>query len=587
MADGRVEIDVDLNTNDANAHFDQMKEHVNGFGERAGSAFGAAKIALGNLMTQGIDMVVRGLGDMVSSTINVGMEFEKSMSKVQALSGASGDELQALSDKASELGATTTFSASEAADALGYMALAGWNTEEMLSGVDGVLTLAQASEMDLASASDLVTDYLSAFGMTAQDTGRMVDVMAYAQGNANTTTEGLGMAFKNCAANAHAAGLDVETTSAAISMLSNNGLKGAEAGTALNAIMRDMTAKMEDGAIAIGDTSVAVVDADGNYRDFVDIIADVESATNGMGDAEKAMALSTTFTADSVKGMNTLLAVGSEELSGFRTELYGADGAAQAMADTMTDNLSGDIAGLNSALEALQKQIFDSMQEPMRTVVQIITSNVVPALSSMFSWIQGNVIPVIASLGGWLADHLGPAASALGGLFTGTLIPALAAIWEVISNNVLPIFGSLAGFIADTLVPPIQVLCDVISTVVGFFGQMASAAGTAMSAAADAINSNNANNSAYGVSWNANGGIFNGPSIIGVGEAGPEAVIPLSGSSRMAPFAQEIAANLGGSDGSAAAIRELTRLLPQIISQNTPDKITVDSRSFGRIVRSY
>lgn len=141
--------------------------------------------------------------------------------------------------------------------------------------------------------------------------------------------DSLGQAFKNCAANCNAAGMDVETTSAAIAMMANQGLKGSEAGTALNAVMRDMTSRMEDGSIAIGDQAVAVMDAQGNYRDFADILADVEAATDGMGDAEKAAALQSTFTADSIKGLNLMLNAGAGELSSFRDDLYGCAGAAE------------------------------------------------------------------------------------------------------------------------------------------------------------------------------------------------------------------------------------------------------------------
>ena len=258
--------------------------------KKSGDGFTVLKGILANLATAGIAAAAGAVKNFCSEVVQIGQTFETSMSKVSALSGATGDDLATLEAKARELGASTTFSASQAADALGYMALAGWDTEQMLAGVGSVLTLAQAGEMELAAASDLVTDYLSAFNMEASETARMVDVLAYAQANANTTVEGLGMAFKNCAANANAAGMDVETTSAAISMMANQGLKGSEAGTALNAVLRDMTAKMEDGAIAIGEQSVAVMDAEGNYRDFTDILADVQAATNGMGDAEKAAA---------------------------------------------------------------------------------------------------------------------------------------------------------------------------------------------------------------------------------------------------------------------------------------------------------
>ncbi|MCI2242923.1 phage tail tape measure protein [Adlercreutzia faecimuris] len=374
--------------------------------KKSGDGFTVLKGILANLATAGIAVTAGAVKDFCSEVVEIGQTFETSMSKVSALSGATGDDLATLEAKARELGASTTFSASQAADALGYMALAGWDTEQMLAGVGSVLTLAQAGEMELAAASDLVTDYLSAFNMEASETARMVDVLAYAQANANTTVEGLGMAFKNCAANANAAGMDVETTSAAISMMANQGLKGSEAGTALNAVLRDMTAKMEDGAIAIGEQSVAVMDAEGNYRDFTDILADVQEATNGMGDAEKAAALQSTFTADSIKGLNLLLNAGADEMVGFRDELYGCAGAAEETAATMTDNLGGDLAAMNSAFEELSLKIYDGLQEPLRSAVQFITGTVVPGIEGFMAWLTtgtqefdefGNVVGETAS----------------------------------------------------------------------------------------------------------------------------------------------------------------------------------------------
>lgn len=374
--------------------------------KKPGDGFTVLKGILANLATAGIAVAAGAVKDFCSEVVEIGQTFETSMSKVSALSGATGDDLATLEAKARELGASTTFSASQAADALGYMALAGWDTEQMLAGVGSVLTLAQAGEMELAAASDLVTDYLSAFNMEASETARMVDVLAYAQANANTTVEGLGMAFKNCAANANAAGMDVETTSAAISMMANQGLKGSEAGTALNAVLRDMTAKMEDGAIAIGEQSVAVMDAEGNYRDFTDILADVQEATNGMGDAEKAAALQSTFTADSIKGLNLLLNAGADEMVGFRDELYGCAGAAEETAATMTDNLGGDLAAMNSAFEELSLKIYDGLQEPLRSAVQFITGTVVPGIEGFMAWLTtgtqefdefGNVVGETAS----------------------------------------------------------------------------------------------------------------------------------------------------------------------------------------------
>ncbi|MEY8460143.1 phage tail tape measure protein [Eggerthellaceae bacterium 24-137] len=372
----------DVGDADGRLDWDGLEDGV-GAAERLDGGFTVLKGTLANLAADGIARLASGMRDIAGDALEIGKGFESSMSNVAALSGAGADELEDLEGKAREMGATTTFSASQAADALGYMALAGWETQEMLDGVGGALTLAQAGQMDLAASSDLITDYLSAFGMQADETNRMVDVLAYSQANANTTVEGLGMAFKNCAANAHAAGLDVETTSAAISMMANQGLKGSEAGTAMNAMLRDMTDKMKDGAVQIGENSVQVVDAQGNYRDLAAILADVEAATNGLGDADKAAALQATFTADSIKGMNLLLNAGSEELAGFRDRLYGCAGAGQALASTMTDNLDGDLAEMNSALEETALKVYDEVREPLRDLVQFVTSDMVPCIDWM------------------------------------------------------------------------------------------------------------------------------------------------------------------------------------------------------------
>lgn len=436
------------------------------------------KGTLANLASTAVTAAVGGIKQAASAVVEIGSAFETSMSKVSALSGATGDDLAALEAKARELGSTTTFSASQAADALGYMALAGWDTQAMLAGVGPVLSLAQAGELDLAAASDLVTDYLSAFNMTAEDTGRMVDVLAYAQANANTTVDGLGQAFKNCAANCNAAGMDVETTSAAISMMANQGLKGSEAGTALNAVMRDMTSRMEDGSIAIGDQAVAVMDAQGNYRDFADILADVEAATDGMGDAEKAAALQSTFTADSIKGLNLMLNAGAGELSSFRDDLYGCAGAAEDAAAAMTDNLQGDLAGMGSAFEELALKIYDGVQEPLRGAVQFVTGSVVPALTFLVE----NVDYVAVALGG--------VAAAVAAMNFGKVSSALSAVPKLLAGftggPILLVVGALTALAAGAKwaydnVQPFREAVDALAA------ELQNALGPVVDQAADAI----------------------------------------------------------------------------------------------------
>ena len=439
------------------------------------------KGTLANLASTAVTAAVGGIKDAASAVVEIGSAFETSMSKVSALSGATGDDLAALEAKARELGSTTTFSASQAADALGYMALAGWDTQAMLAGVGPVLSLAQAGELDLAAASDLVTDYLSAFNMTAEDTGRMVDVLAYAQANANTTVDGLGQAFKNCAANCNAAGMDVETTSAAIAMMANQGLKGSEAGTALNAVMRDMTQRMEDGSIKIGDATVAVMDAQGNYRDFADILADVETATDGMGDAEKAAALQSTFTADSIKGLNLMLNAGSGELSSFRDDLYGCAGAAEDAATAMTDNLQGDLAGMGSAFEELALKIYDGVQEPLRDAVQFVTGSVVPALTFLVEHVDyvavalGGVAAAVAAMNfGKVASALSAVPKLLAGFTGGPILlvvgalTALAAGAKWAYDNVQPFreaVDTLAMTLQNALGPVVDQAADAIGAV--------------------------------------------------------------------------------------------------------------------------
>ena len=327
--------------------------------------------------------------------LNVGSTFETSMSKVEALSGASGVALQKMSDKAKQLGASTRFSASEVADGFSYMALAGWDAEQMLSSIDGIVNLAAASQMDLAQASDMVTDYLSAFGLSAADAGKMADQMSFAQANSNTSTTQLGDAFGNCAANMHAAGQDMETTTAMLEALANQGKKGSEAGTALTAMMRDITAKMEDGKIAIGDTLVTVADSNGAFRDMTDILKDVEAATNGMESADRTAALAKTFTSKSINAMNVLLTEGAGNVEEYENALRNSDGAAADMAATMQNNLQGAVREFDSATAGLGMALYDQVKGPVTDAVRLatdaisgITDAITPERTMLSSFIE-------------------------------------------------------------------------------------------------------------------------------------------------------------------------------------------------------
>ena len=364
---------------------DNLGESAEEAGSNMGEAEGKANSLADSLKklfaVVSMAAVLSQVGKYASDAIDIGKDYTAMMSEVQALSGATGSDLALLENTAREYGATTVFSATEAAEALKYMSLAGWDAQQSSSALGGVLNLAAAGGMELGQASDMVTDYLSAFGMQAQDSAYFADMLAYAQANSNTSAEQLGEAYRNSAANLNAAGQDVETVTSMLEAMANQGYKGSEAGTALTAVMRDITNNMEDGAIKIGDTSVAVSDAQGNFRDLTDILLDVEKATDGMGEAERAAALGATFTADSTKGLNLMLNEGIENIAGYEEALRSSTGAASDMADTMNDNLTGDMANMNSAFEEMQLQTFEAMEAPLREGVQYLTSTIIPILT--------------------------------------------------------------------------------------------------------------------------------------------------------------------------------------------------------------
>ena len=341
-----------------------------------------------------VDGLTTGLKGLTTGAVEAGKSFDASMSKVASLMGdkLKGDDFNRLAVAAKDAGATTQFSATQAADALQYMALAGWDAEKSVDTLPAILNLAAAADMDLAKASDTVTDYLSAFsnsldgaGKEALSAAEMVDIMAFAQANSNTSADQLADAWRNCAANLNAAGQDVQTTTSFLEAMANQGLKGSEAGTAMAAMMRDITAKMEDGCISIGETSVAVKDAEGNFRDLTDIMKDVEAATNGMGEAERAAALSKTFTADSQRGVNLLLNEGMSKVEGYEEALRNCEGAAEKAAATMNDNLAGDLKTLGSAWEAVQISISEKVEPALRLVTQTATK----VLSAVNDLIKG------------------------------------------------------------------------------------------------------------------------------------------------------------------------------------------------------
>lgn len=427
---------------------DNSLEEVESSAKKADDGFTMFKATLANLAADAIMRAVDGIKNLVGNVIELGQNFTSTMSEVSAISGATGEDFEKLEACARDYGATTVFSASNAAEALKYMSLAGWDADQSTSALGGVLNLAAASGMELGAASDMVTDYLSAFAMEAGDAAYFADLLSYAQSHSNTTAEALGEAYKNCAANLNAAGQDVETVTSLLEGMANQGYKGSEAGTAMAAIMRDITNGMKDGAIKIGETSVAVMDAQGNFRDLTDILTEVEAATNGMGDAERAVALSSTFTADSTKGLNLILNEGMDNIAGYEEELRGASGSAEEMANIMNDNLSGDVAAMNSAFEELGLKIYDALESKLRAGVQFITNGVIPAIE-------------------WLGGHIPEVTIAVSGL--GAVIAAMN--WGTISSKIAMVKGALvklAAALGGVSLPAIAIIAVITAVALAF-----------------------------------------------------------------------------------------------------------------------
>lgn len=356
-----------------------VKETGNAAGS-AGSAIDTMRGVLGaNFATSALSVVVDKLREAASYAVEVGKEFEGAMSKVEALSGATGADLEALKDKAAELGRNTSFSASEVAEAFSYMALAGWDTEQMLASISGVLNLAKASEMDLGEASDIVTDYISAFGLSARDAGHFVDVMATAMSKSNINTSQLGEAYKDVATTAGQFGYSVEETTAALMTMANVGIK-SEAGNTLNTLMVRLATNTKNCADELKKYGVNIYDNNGNMKSLTSILTGIAEAMSKLTTEEQAnlakmIAGQNQYTGflSVMQGLGDAAKQNGQSFEDYTEKLKNCDNAAQSMADTMSNNLEGDMKGLESATEGLGDAAYEYIKGPIRGAVQAVT----------------------------------------------------------------------------------------------------------------------------------------------------------------------------------------------------------------------
>ena len=349
------------------------------------------------------------IGAIGAASVKVGSDFEASMSKVAAISGATGDDLKALTDKAKEMGATTKFSASESADALQYMAMAGWKTDDMLNGLEGIMNLAAASGEDLATTSDIVTDALTAFGLSAEDSTHFADVLAQASSNANTNVGMMGETFKYVAPVAGALGYTAEDTALAIGLMANSGIKASQAGTSLRSIMSRMAKPTKEVQGAMDKLGVSLTDSNGNMKSLNEVMGDLRNGFAGLSEAEAAEMAAALGGQEAMSGLLAIVNASDDDFDKLSDAIYSCDGAAKRMADTMNDNLQGQITILKSGLEGLGISLYENMEAPLKEVVKE-AQNMVQQLQDAFD--NGGLDEVVSTVGDIFAQIVEKAASA-------------------------------------------------------------------------------------------------------------------------------------------------------------------------------
>ena len=344
---------------------------------------------------------VTGLG---VAAVKTAADFDSAMANVAAISGATGDDLQALRDKAREMGEKTKFSASEAADAMSYMAMAGWKTGDMLSGIEGIMNLAAASGEDLATTSDIVTDALTAFGLTAEDSAHFADILAAASSNANTNVSMMGETFKYCAPVAGALGYSAEDVAEAIGLMGNAGIKSTQAGTALRTMMTKLQGELKLSGEALGEVTIQTANADGSMRELSDILADCRTAFSKMSESEAAAAAETLVGKNAMSGFLALMNSAPGDIDKLRNAIDNCDGSAENMAAIMQDNLNGQLTILKSQLEELAISFGEMLMPVIRKVVTAV-QGFVDKLNNMDEAQRKTIITiglVIAALGPFL-----------------------------------------------------------------------------------------------------------------------------------------------------------------------------------------
>lgn len=429
MSDGRIVIDTDLDSSGIEAGLGKLKGVIT----KGAAALGVSKLA--------------------QEVVNVGKSFEAGMSEVQAISGASGKDLQALTDKAKEMGATTKFSATQSAEALKYMAMAGWKTNDMVDGLGGVMNLAAASGEDLGTVSDIVTDALTAFGLQAKDSGHFADVLAKASSNSNTNVSMMGETFKYVAPLAGSMKYSVEDTATAIGLMANAGIKGSQAGTSLRSMLTRLVKPPKEAAEAMSALGISVTKSDGSMKPLRETMAELREKFSGLTESQKASYASSIAGQEAMSGLLAIVNTSDKDFDKLAKAIDNSSGAAKNQADTMNKNLQGALYELGSAAESLGIEMYEHIKKPLTKAVNFGATKV-RGLASAFK--KGKIEDIVSPESVETVKTLGSAAKTVGsvGLKTlGTGAKVAGSGVKLLADNLdkaVPLatamFGAMAGY---------------------------------------------------------------------------------------------------------------------------------------------
>ena len=440
---------------------DESLEDAGDAAEDASDGFTVMKGALANLVADGFRAAVRAAKEFAKEVFQVGSSFESSMSEVGAISGAQGEELDKLKDKAKEMGETTVFSATESADAMKYMAMAGWSADDMLGGLEGIMNLAAASGSDLATTSDIVTDALTAMGYQASDAGKLADVMAAASSNANTNVELMGATFQYAAPIIGALGMNMEDAAVAIGLMANAGIKGQKSGTALRSILTRLSAPPKEAAEEMEKLGLSLTDDEGKMKSLNEVMGDLRTAFSTLGETEQTEAAKHLAGAEAMSGLLAIVNAAPEDFDRLTAAVQESEGAAQQMAETMNDNVQGQLTLLKSNVEGKMIKVFESASPAIQSATKDISRSL-----DQINWDA-------------VADGVGKAAKAFADFVrycvenSETVEGVLIGIGTAIATAF--VVTNVATFTAalGTLLPAVTALVSPVGLVAAAFGAVA------------------------------------------------------------------------------------------------------------------